>query len=612
MKKIQTFFNYFKVAVNNHKLALAGALIVGIIYIAPHIFFILSLGDDYQGIPVMNTANEDFYIARMQEIIDGHPFLGSPVFYEGKDQWPLTPPVGEMFYVLPSLIFNIPLIGIVIASRFVFSFIIFILVYFLINKLTFNSRLISNKINAIAGALLVTLGYDLVDYHTLWLFLTGKINSGYFLIWSRPVNPVIGAVLLFAFLLSLWSIIQQKKYKKTLIAVAGALLALMIGNYFFSWGIALSVLGTLFIIYVIEKKYTISKSLLAIVAIAITLTSPHWYFSWQLSTNPWYDDAVMRNGLFYTHYPLLNKLLLATLMFYAVTLIVLYWHRKTWPLWKERVINTAHNTKLQDWHLFCVALLLGGFWALNQQVVTGVTIWPFHFVQYTIPIVMITVCVLFYNLIKARWKSVWVLMVIIVICSSLTFGIFTQVKGYKGTFDYYASLQSYGGVFAWLNNQKKDCVVLTLDESNGAYDLNGLIPAFTHCNIYSANWVARPDRAYDSYLTLLRFKGVTEGDIGEYLQQHRREALAYLFSNWKSLFGIQQFPDVSDPKLEEKIKTIPHDYQQFMRQDFSEALNKYRLDYIVSLEPLKEQVIKQLSGTNLINEINGVFIYSFR
>jgi len=612
MKKIQAFFNYVKAAINNHALALAGALMVGIIYLAPHIFFIMSLGNSYQGIPIMNTANEDFYIGRMQEIIDGHPLLGSPVFYEGKEQWPLTPPIGEMFYALPSLVFHIPLIAIVTASRFVFPFIIFMLVYFLINKLTVHSGVITNKINAVAGALLVTLGYDLVDYRNLWLFLTGKISGGYFLIWSRPVHPVVGAILLFAFLLCLWFIIQQKKYKKTLIAAASLLLALMIGSYFFSWGIALSALGVLFIMYLIEKKYAISKSLLAVLAIAAALTFPYWYFSWQLSKNHWYKEAVMRNGLFYTHYSLLNKVLLATIIFYAVTLVILYWQRNTWPVWKERVINTSHKTKLQDWHLFCLALLLGGLWALNQQVVTGVAIWPFHFVQYTIPLAMVVVCVLLYNLIKAKWPGSWVVTIIVIILASLIFGVFTQVKGYQGKFDYYASLQSYGGVFAWLNNQPKDCVVLTLDETNKAYNLNGLIPAFTHCNIYAANWVARPDRAYDSYLTLLRLRGVMGNDVDEYLRQHKYEATTYLFSNWKSLFGIQQFPDVSDPALAEKIHKIPQDYKQFMQQDFRAALSKYRLDYILSLEPLQEQVIKQLSDTKLIAEINGVFIYSVR
>ncbi len=178
------------------------AVLVGLIYLAPYIIFSASLGDKYQGIPMMATANEDFYLARIQEIIDGHPTLGSFAFYEFKDGPSLTPPTAEMFYAIPSLLFGISLMKILVASKFILPFILFLLVYFLINKITVSFYLLSNKLNAIAGAMLVTLGYDLVDYRSLWLYFTGKVApGGNFLIWARPVNPVMGAVFLFLFLI---------------------------------------------------------------------------------------------------------------------------------------------------------------------------------------------------------------------------------------------------------------------------------------------------------------------------------------------------------------------------------------------------------------------------
>lgn len=614
MSSEKIFFKNFMLFIRRHWLALAAALLVGAIYIAPHLFFMVSLGDKYRGIPMMETANEDFYIARMQEIVDGHPLLGSFGFYEGKDQWPLTPSIGEMFYALPSIVLRVPLIAVVTASRFVLPAILFGLIYFLIYDLTVYGGGLAKKVNAVAGALFVTLGYDLIDYRTVWLFLTSQIESSSFLVWSRPVNPIIGGVLLFSFLICLWRIIQNHRHTKTFAGVAGVLLALMVGNYFFSWGLAVSVMGVLFIIYFIEKKYSLVKSILAIGVLAALLTAPYWYIMLQLRDNKWYEDAMLRNGLLYTHYPLLNKVLLAALFFYGALLIYSFLKRDSWPLWQERIVNSAHKTRLQDWHLFCLALILGGLWALNQQVFTSRAVWPFHFVQYTIPIAIIVTFVSGHALVGRIIPKAWFAVIALAITSSLAWGVFTQANAYRVHFDYYAGLQAYGAVFDWLNEREKDCVVLAVDESDNMYNLKGLIPAFTHCNIYSSTWAYNlldPTRRYHSYYILLRTKGVTADNIEKYLAENKREAVGYLFTNWKDVHGAPQFPDFSTTALAESLQRVPDDYQQFMQRDFAEVLRTYRLDYIVSVGPLRESVAAQLPQLKFIDEFNGVYVYQF-
>ncbi|MDO8592385.1 MAG: hypothetical protein Q7R92_01260 [bacterium] len=611
MNKIKSFFNYLRLAVLNHKLALVGAILVGLIYILPNIFFIASLGKNYHGIPMMQTANEDFYLARIQKVIDGHSLLGPAVFYENRHQGSLTPAGGEIFYALPSRLLRLSPVNLVIASRFVLPFILFFLVYFLISRLTANSFSALNKINAIAGALLVTLGYDLVDYRSTWLFLTGKISGGNFLIWARLVNPVMGAFFLFSFLLCLWVIIRQERYRKTLIAAAGGFLALAIYTYFFSWGIAVSVLAILGLVYLLEKRYGLIKSLAAIGLVAAVLSSPYWFFSWQLSRAQGYKEALLRNGLFYTHYPLGNKILLAALAFYAIATIFLFIKRKTLPLWKERIMDGGLKNRPQDWYIFSLALLLGGLWALNQQIITGRTIYPYHFVQYTIPLAMIAAMVLFYNLLTVKRTVIWRLALFFIIMVSLGWGIFTQVKAYRVSFDYFAGLQVYGPLFDWLNLQPKDNVVFV----NNSDFLNGLVPAFTHSNVYSSTFAYNlidPNRRHDSYLARIRLKGVTAEEFDEYLKQNRHEAVGYLFSNWKVLYGIKQFPDFSDPLFEEKIKKLPEDYRKFYAKDFRQALSKYRLDYILSVGPLSDKVQADLGGVTEVFRSGDILIYNFK
>lgn len=294
------------------------AAFVGLIYIAPNIFFILSLGNAYKGIPMMQTANEDFYLARIQEILDGHPMLGSFFLFEYKDQVPLTPPGGELFYAVPSILLSISPVNILIASRFFLPFVLFLLVYHLIRLLTANKEFLSNKINAVAGALLITLGYDLIDYRTIFNYLKGSASPESFLIWSRPVNPVLGAIFLMSFLLLVWLVIKEEKRKKLPIVGASIFMALMMMSYFFSWGIAISIAAALILIYLLKKRYKTAKNLTIIIILGFLFSLPYWYNAWRASQSPWYYDSTLRSGLFYTHYPLLNKVMLAVLGIYLL------------------------------------------------------------------------------------------------------------------------------------------------------------------------------------------------------------------------------------------------------------------------------------------------------
>ncbi|MEK7566765.1 MAG: hypothetical protein AAB527_01365 [Patescibacteria group bacterium] len=586
----------------NNYFVLTVGVAVGLIYVLPNVFFITTMGGRYHGIPMMQTANEDFYLARIQEIVDGHPSLGSPAFFEYKNQPPLSPPVGEFIYALPSLIFGISPVNTLIVSRFFLPAILFFLVYYLIRQLTGNENILANKLNAVAGALWVTLGYDLIDYRSLINFFTSdqSFSSG-FLIWARPVNPILGAVFLFSFLLFVVSLVQKKEHRIRSIFGASAFLALMIGSYFFSWGVAVSIVGVLILIYLFLKEYRSAGNPALVLLFGFLFALPYWYMTWKASQSPWYESSVLRSGLFYTRYPLMNKLLLAVLILFVVFLV--------FEFFRHRKIGITYH--LRHWHWFCLAFILGGLWAYNQQIITGRTVWPYHFVQYTIPLAIVVVMTLaFYA--RRGISYGWHAFIVLVIFSSLAFGAHSQVSTYRQFYSDYEKLQSRATLFDWLNRKDKDCVVLVANQPVNSHDLNGLISAFTHCNTYNYNWIFSlmpDDRIYHNYLVRLFFNGATSETIQDYLGSHKREAQNYLFSNWKGLYGVRQFPDFSDDILPERLKKIPDDYRRFLVRDVSAELKKYRLDFILSTGPLAEPVKKQLPTIKLIEEINDYFIY---
>ncbi|MDO8619759.1 MAG: hypothetical protein Q7R64_00220 [bacterium] len=560
-------------ALRSHILAVLFSLLVSALYGVPLVLFPLSMGDAYQGVAMLRTANEDSYLGRIHDIVDGHGALGSPFLFEYKDQPPLAPPTGEWLYALPALLFDVSLVTVLAVSKFVLPAILFLLVYALILRLTENTGW-QAKLNAVAGALFVVLGYDLIDYRTVALYLKGIDAPASFLLWARPVNPIIGALLLFSFLLCVVAILRNTSSRKKMVCGGALFLALMFSSYFFSWGMALSVLGMLILLLLVRKEYKTAGALALIVPLGVLLATPYFFGVWRASQSPWYGASVLRNGLFLTHYPIWNKLLLATLLFFLVALAVDFFLKK----------KKGIAVSVEPWHLLTLSFLLGGFWAYSQQIVTGRTIWPYHFVQYTIPLAMIVVLVIAFRVLREHSKALWTGLISVIILSSLTFGIYTQVSAYRGARPYFAGLQHYGALFSWLNAKEKDCVVFVNEDRPETVMLNTVIPAYTHCNRYASSelYSLMPEeRALESYFVTLRLRGVSSEAIESYMQEHKSEAGGYLASNWQGVFGVKDFPDFSDPLLSARILDFPVQYKEFMRKDFEQELRRYRLDYIL-------------------------------
>ena len=590
-----------------HTVALAVATLVGVIYVAPHIAFRISLGDAYQGIPMMGTANEEYYIGRIQEILDGHPLVGSFTFFEHKEALPLTVPAGEFLFALPSLLFGFSPVAVLQCARFVLPFILFMLVYLLVYELCKNRSVSFSKMTSLVAGLSVTLGYDAVNYRRLFAFFAGDQSlAESFFLWSRPVHPVLGVVLLFACLLCLWHIVSDSRYRKPALWLGTFALALAIPTYFFSWGMILSVWAMLLLMYALRKRFDVVRDLAYLFGGALFLTIPYWVLAYHAGKDLAYAESVLRSGLFYTHYPLLNKLVLLTLVIYGLFALIAFFARKR---------TDTNSIFVSPSYRFGLALALGGLLAFSQQILTGVTIWPDHFVQYAIPLNMVALLALFHNEIGERWPKVWKSLVTILILFTLWYGAWSQVVVYRNLYPSARELQSASPLFTWLNSARPECVVLTLEEEPATWNLNGLIPAFTHCNIYVDNGssVLMPfDDVYQRYLMLLRLKGVTPDTIASYMASHEGELRAYLFSNWKGTYNYAHFPDVHDDLLAERIRNLPSDYREFFAQDAVAMLRTYAFDFVVVKGSEKGDVTLRevLPTVRKVFETNEVRVYA--
>ncbi len=569
--------------IEKHYTALIASLYVGLICVLPQIVFVISLGSAYRGIPLHQTPNEPAYLAIMHEITDGHPLVASFPYFEYKDTYPLLPPTLSFFYVAASILFNIGLVSVLLASKFVFPALLFFLSYLLIYRLEGEPEGWEGKLAAIAGGVLVTLGFDLVDYHLLQQIFQGIASPDNFLIWTRPLNPIGGALLLFSFLLCIYSLIEKRERPRGRVVLAALFLALMISSYVFSWTLSLAVLGILALFALFRRDWDEVKIFSVVGLLGSVLALPYWYIVWSASRLPDYAGASERIGLLYTHASVFNKFLLAVSLVFALSSYL----ARQFPLWWK----------------FALALLLGSFIAYNQQVITGIDIWHHHFVFYTIPLGYIVLMLLLWHHLRPPFPRLFLVITSLVIAASLALGIFVQTAVYTKWAPYYREFQGNAAVIEYLNkNAPHDCVVL---QNSNERLWATLVPAFTQCNLYVSREIELlipRERLLHNYFVFLRLRGITPDTLPAYLQAHTDEVYGYLRF---------QIDHRTDTQFAELFARLPAEYRFFYGKDFRAELRRYKLDYILAVTPLSPPILRELGNPKPLLTRGDITLYDF-
>ena len=575
-----------------HWLACVFALLVGALSVAPHLLAVRAIGNDYRGMPFMYLDDEDIYLGRIHEIIDGHWPVGSPMFHEYKNTPTLMLPLAESAYALASRITGLSLVSVFVVSWFVFPALLFLLVYAFCRRLLTKDGQESLTVNleAVVGGLLVTLGYDLFyDVQRTLHVLRGTDQGVWLSIWTRPVNPISGALTLFAYLTMVWEIVKRKR---TWLIVPTAFLLCLMVSYVFSWAIAVSISVILFIAYLFRKDWSVVKRLGLMLFAGVGGS-----IAYLLSQSPVIGQnsqaSLLRNGLFFTHVPLLNKTLLV-----AIVLFLVFTALRTWKTKNLRDVLT------RDWWLFCAALLIGSLWAFSQQILTGRTIWPYHFVQYTKPLSSIALLVAGFHLLRPSWPRAWrtAMFGLVSVCI-LTIVVLTST--YRSVLVDFRARQAPMEAFAWLESHaQKDCVVLTKETTE---NLARLVPAFTHCDVYLSSWTfsgVPAERVRHNFFIQLSLKDLTPETARQYLTEHREVVRETFFSNWTELFHLGD-----ESWIERKIDELIPQYAEFAQKDFHQQLKQYRLDFVLSEQPLTSEEQKRYGVQDETN-VGGVWIYA--
>ncbi|MEN9558273.1 MAG: hypothetical protein RL141_642 [Candidatus Parcubacteria bacterium] len=546
----------------------AVALFVGLCTVAPTFLARWAIGDAYNGIPFLYADDADFYLARMQEITEGRWFAGSPFLAEYTSQWSMQAPLSEaLFYVLPSTILRISLPTFLVVASFLFPAILFLLVFRLARNLA--REFLSHRealFAGIAAGVLVTLGYEFLPF-SAWQGMAQRVLPAWsWSAWTRPVNPITGGILIFAFLNALLAL--EQRITRTRIAVASGLFALMIG-YVFSWALTLALTIFSGIRWACARRWDAVRAALVILFAGILAVGLYAWGVFSSLAGVMGDDPVRRNGMLLTHAPVWNKFLWAgTIVFFATTWQV--WWRTAWRAWRS----------LPAWWMFTATMLLAGHSAYLQQIVTGRTVWIHHFVQYTKPFALLAVVLGVAWLLRTRAAlRRGFFGAIILVCAAN--GVAMAASSLAMTDDF-RLWQDDAPLYAWLNREApQDCVVLVYEarESRGLF-----IPAFTPCTVYTTTYVLMKipaERLAHMFFVSLRMEGVTLETLPAWLATHEEHIRGAFYDSWHTLFARGH-----DAWLEQVGQQITKDYQTFLSRPFAEALGDYSLNYILVECPL--------------------------
>jgi hypothetical protein len=586
--------------VRQHWLALSISIMVGLVAGLPQIIAKHTLGPDYQGMPyLVANDSEPEYVARIQEIIDGHWSVSSPMLYEYKDSTALMPPTGEfLFYFLPVTLLRVSLPSWLFFSKFLYPTLLFFFAYlFVLSLLT--SQDTGAKTTAAAGALMATLGYDGINIRAILSYLIHRAPISTSLLWTRPVNPITGAILLVILLWFLSNIFQGRNSWRMVVG-AGLVLGAMSG-YIFSFALALIISGLLGLYFLWQKHWSMLLKLWLPIIIGLGLNAIYAFnvifaLRGKVSlSNP------LKTGMILTHVPLLNAVSYIVLGL-VILLSLIFFKRDVSPHTKKR------------WWFFVAALAVACVGAYSQQIITGRAIWPQHFVQYTKPLGVLVLAVLIHNVFRYRIRIFWQLSVLGMLVIPIFLG-WRILDGVGYTIAQYRITQSYAGVIQYLNSQApKDCVVYV---SSDPFDqmLNRFIPALTQCNDYHTYYLYNGvpnDRILHNYLVELRFNNLKTKDVAQYYNAQRFYTTSYFFRDWRDMLCCENdrwLAQVSD-KAEidrwfiDTEKTVEQAYTQFLKKDFYTELTKYRLDYVV-VDTSKQPFVNDKNFSFL--KLKGVF-----
>ena len=377
---------------------------------APLIAFPFFAGEQYQGINIAPYGNDEhYYLTRAKEVLEGHS-LGQPFLHEGKDL-----PDSFQTNIEQILLFPLTATGIgpsvdVVTLYNILNFlgivVLLLLIYLFVYEIS------GDVLLALATATFVVGGYVLIENKTvLYWILSGQspIHGGPNL-FGRSIYPYVTLVPFFGFLIFTYRAVMSRfeRISRTTIVPylyvlsAGALFGSLFYNAFYGWTFTLALLGSLTLAALLWRRWHAALATVGIGVIGVALGSYKLVGYYQLFTSDIGAQISYFKLTMYSHAFIMSTTGLATALLFA-----LYFYLR----------------RYDENNFFIFATILAGWVALEQQILTGLTVQYGHYYWYfVVPLSILVSLYMVSRLVPARWRMwwQWACIVLIVVAFSNT------------------------------------------------------------------------------------------------------------------------------------------------------------------------------------------------
>lgn len=510
------------------------AILYGVLLMMPFIWFRIQLGSEFKGVYPWITDNEYFYVARIQEVIDGHSLISNAYFAEHKSGLPQQLFLAEYLLAQPLKLFGLSAYAGRILWSGILGIVLFGLTYFLFYLVT------RWKTAALAVSVLLLYGFLLKTM-------------------ARPVSPQFNFVFWLLEFIFFWKMSADNS--KRWLVLAGLNLGLLFYIYPYYWTYFVIFAGLLSIAYLATKQKILALNIIKMLFVAGAVSIPYWYSFLQAMRLPEYTESLVRIGMIFSHVPSGVKVIAVS----VIGLLTLY----------------LAVRRLSSQVIFLSAALIASVIAVNQHVITGQN---FQFSNhYTLTALFVAILAILYSCAKFVRKP-WINALSILALALAIVGSFNFLKTSTVSAGDPSS-QRYGALFQWLNeNTPKDSVVYA------DADLSEAIPTFTHNNIYyapSSVLFFASDREILERFLIANYAETIDRDFvmrnvnpvyGAGFQT--RYAHIVQENKLRTLLRLPLKPAVYVP--EEAIQHVLAEARKIQSQPFTQVLKKYQVDYMIT------------------------------
>jgi hypothetical protein len=430
--------------VGKHWIGIIIAMLIGLIIAGPNLIFINS--SSYQGIPIMESDFEMYYLARENATYRGCIMSCNPFIKEYQSQFPFwDPSISEAVLASPGMILSISVVQLKLIYDFLLPAILTFLIYLFAYRLTKTVSL------SVLCALFIVLGFNLInsyvpiDLSTVFDMFKLKIDSIALFPYARPVNPQFSSIIFFIYLHILLSCFRRQNIR-WFIALA-IIYVFAIYTYFYLYTFLTVVNGISILIFLIIRQYKTSLYLLLSTIVGAIFGLPVILEVYRTVTHPYYP-ILPSNSIFHTHIPQIS---LSGITLLCALFVIAFFYRQ----------KISHKISIDIY--FLLSLIFASFVILNQQIITGIIVQSFHYhLYYATPILVLSLGYLCYLFIRKETLQKYYLLLIIIGIFPVLNALFIQENYYDKNLSYTLETQNNAPILSWLSSQiPKDAIIIS-------------------------------------------------------------------------------------------------------------------------------------------------------